>query len=753
MAVRLHLKIGLVPVADRLATSPDAILHHEPTIGATSRSKGNLYGIVTVRPGSVGRAADAAALVAETIRERYYYDESAGIPICLEKAIRAANQQLRHGREGHGLESGAIGAVIAVVRGHELYVATIGDADAFLVRQARLLTLPDEERGSGLPNPVDPHVDVWRGEIAVGDSLLLVSRNVTRAVGSEEFKNALVTLHPQSAVEHLHHLFVAGGTEGSDALVALEASEVPAIRAEHRLVPVRPAEPLAGAPERSPIPLADPVAAAASAVGSGARAAREAAGGLLAALIDRLMGLLPRRRARYRRITPLASRRDSQRRAGFAALSFVGLVAALGIGLWVVSGALPGKDDAINEVNAGDQALRAARDRVSQVFDNGDLVTANRTKALQLLRQAWAELATAERLNVAASTIRPLRLTVSDGLDRLYDVRQAATSVLLDLSAELSPDADIIDMIRGPDGAAYLVDRTTAALYRVDLSTGAASALVKKGDGAGDGIGEPWLVTLGGPDVFILDRGAALWRWRPSDSAGRGTLAHLRLGVETALGDDVRDLATYARNADSGLYFLYVVDPSSEQILRYPPAADGRGFPADPNDYLAASADVSAVRQLLIDGDVYVLGGEGLTRYQTGRADDFTLALPPDDDDLRPGHDYRLMAASPLRREGSIWVWDAQHERVLAFAKIGGDYLEQYVAGPKSLPFRGLRGAFVVDRGEELAPVLIWADATRVFATPLEPTPDPGASPSPGGSASPGTSASPDASPTVTPAP
>jgi hypothetical protein len=753
MAVRLHLKIGLVPAGDRLTSSPDAVLHHEPSIGATSRSKGNLYGIVTVRPGSGGRAADAAALVAETIRERYYYDESAGIPICLEKAIRTANQQLRHGREGHGLESGSLGAVIAVVRGHELYVATIGDADAYLVRQARLLTLPEEERGAGLPSAADPRVDVWRGEIAVGDSLLLVSRNVTRTVGVEEFKNALVTLHPQSAVEHLHHLFAAAAAEGSDALLALEVAEVPVTRAEHRLVPVRPAEPLAGVRDRSPIPLADPVAAAASAVGSRARDAREAAGGALAALVERITDLLPRRRARYRRITPLASRRDSQRRAGVAALSFVGLVAALGIGLWVLGGALPGKDEQITDVNAGEQALQAARGRISQVFDNGDLVTGNKSKALLLLRQAWTELGKAEGLGVAAATIRPLRTRVAGGLDRIYAVRLAATSVVLDLTTELSPKADIVDMVRGPDGAAYVVDRATASIFRVDLSTGDGSVVVTKGDGAGDGIGEPWLLALGGPDVFILDRDAALWRWRPSDAEGRGTLARLRLGGDTSLGDDVRDMATYARNADSGLYFLYVVDPSSRQILRYPPAADGSGFPAAPNDYLAAATDVSGFRQLFIDGDAYVLGSDVLTRYQSGRADDFALALPPDGDDLRPGHDYRLMAALPARREGRIWVWDAEHERVLAFSKLSGDYLEQFVAESGGPPLRGVRAMFVVDRGAEKAPVLVWADPGRLLATPLEQAPEPGASPSPAGSGSPGASAPPAASPSKSPVP
>src|SRR3972149_203198 len=80
MAVRLHLKIGLVPAGDRLASSPDAVLHHEPSIGATSRSKGNLYGIVTVRPGSGGRAGDAAALAADTNRGGHHTDEAARCP-------------------------------------------------------------------------------------------------------------------------------------------------------------------------------------------------------------------------------------------------------------------------------------------------------------------------------------------------------------------------------------------------------------------------------------------------------------------------------------------------------------------------------------------------------------------------------------------------------------------------------------------------------------------------------------------------
>jgi hypothetical protein len=741
MAVRLHLKIGIVPGSDRLATSPDAVIHREPKTGSAIRSKGNLYGLVCARPGSAGRVAEAAAAVAVAITERYYYDESAGIPVCLQKAVLAANQQLRQGRDGGGIPPGSLGVCVAVVRGHELYVATIGDADAYLVRQARLMVLPDEDRGDGLPASGDPRVDVWRGEIAVGDSLLLVAGNVTRVVGAEEYKNALVTLHPQSAAEHLHHVFVAGGGDGSDTILALEAGETPATHAEHRLVPVRPAEPLAGQPTRSPIPLADPLANAATAIGERAHDARTSIAGAFSAAVGHLFDSLPRQNARYRRITPLASRRDSQRRAGVAVLSLLGFFVAVGFGLWILGGALPGQDGRIDDVNAGEEALAVAQREIGQVFD-GDLIAADETRALALLRQAWTDLEKAADLGVAAGTLAPLRTKVSDGLDILYRVRVVPSSVVVDLFAD-SPNADVRGVVHGPDGAAYLLDHSLSSVVRVDLASGASSLVVTKGDkdAAGNKMGEPWLLAIAGPEVFILDVDADLWRWRPSDAKGNGTLAHLRLGGETALGDDVRGMATYARSTASGLYFLYVIDPSSKQVLRFPPAADGSGYPAAPSGYLAAPTEVDAFRQIFIDGDVYLLGSDGVVRFQQGLINSFRLAAPPDADDLRLGHDYRYMAASPVSGEGRLWLWDADHARVLAFAKTTGEYLEQYVAATGTATLDGLRGMFVVE-GAGAAPVLYWTDGTRLLSTRLASPGTPDATPSPAATATPKTSPS-----------
>ena len=283
MAVRLQMKLGVIAEPDRSPNSPDTVVVVEPTIGAIARSKGHLYLIVTSTIASA-RAQEATQLAAETIRGEYYYDESAGIRVCIEKAIASANKRLNHQRERLGLHgtgaNGPIGIGIAVVRGNELYVATIGPAEAYLIRQARLSTLPDPHRERGLPTG-DLEPDVWRGEISVGDSLVLVSPNVMTRLGPDELKDAMVTLHPQPAMEHLHHRFIAADGNGSDAMIAFEATEVAATHRSRTLVPVRPAEPLAGAPDRSPIPLADNVTGGVAAVQASAGRARDAAGGVV----------------------------------------------------------------------------------------------------------------------------------------------------------------------------------------------------------------------------------------------------------------------------------------------------------------------------------------------------------------------------------------------------------------------------------------------------------------------------------------
>ena len=408
MPARLQLKLGAVTDQDRLPDSPDTIVVVEPSVGSVGRTKGNLYLLVTSTvPGN--RAREATRMVADTIRNEYYYDESAGIRQCLTKVLGVANKRLAHQRDKYGLAqaadgAGPIGVAVAVVRGRELYVATVGPAEAYLIRQARLSTLPDPNRERGLPaEGLEP--EVWRGELQVGDSLSLVSANVMGRIGSDALKDALVTLHPQSAIEHLHARFVAADGKGSDGAFAFEASEVGATYKARSLVPVRPAEPLAGAPDKGPIPLADSAVGAAAAVGVGAARARDAAGSGFGRFVWRIQDLLPRRKPGSRKVTAATSRMETQRRAAVALLAFIAVAGGLVLGVYAVAGQ-QSPTEPLRSLSVAQRAFQEAEEAAASVSGPGvDLIADDPSKALELLTAAYDKLDEAQAAGYPAAEV------------------------------------------------------------------------------------------------------------------------------------------------------------------------------------------------------------------------------------------------------------------------------------------------------------------------------------------------------------
>ena len=480
MAVRLQLKLGAVTEQDQLADSPDAIVVVEPSVGSVARSKGNLYLLVSSRL-TGNRAREATRMVADTIRNEYYYDESAGIRQCLVKVLGVANKRLAHQKDRYGMghaadDGGPVGVAVAVVRGRELYVATVGPAEAYLIRQARLSTLPDPNRDRGLPvEELEP--EVWRGELSVGDSLCLVSANIVAKIGTDALKDALVTLHPQSAIEHLHARFVAADGKGSDGALAFEANEVGATYKSKSLVPVRPAEPLAGAPDKSPIPLADTVTSGAAAIGAGATRAKSAAGNGFQRAIWRIQDLLPRRKTGARKVTGTASRMETQRRAAVALLAFVVVAGALGLGVYAVGGQ-PQRLDAIKSLTAAETAFDAAKADLAGVSGPGvDLINDDPKRALELLNHAYQQLDLAENAGYPIEQIAPLRATALSGLDRIYQVTSIKSSPLYTFPKD--KPVQLAGLVRGSDGAPYVLDTASKTVWRIDLAKKTATAVLQ----------------------------------------------------------------------------------------------------------------------------------------------------------------------------------------------------------------------------------------------------------------------------------
>jgi hypothetical protein len=743
MASRLALKYGVVAEEDRLSNSSDAIIVTEPATGSKTRTKGSLYLIVASKAVG-GRTRDACRLVADTIRREYYYDESAGISIVLEKAVRAANRKLRQSREGGNVAAYSIGIAAAVVRGGELYVGTAGDANAYLIRAARLL-MPEHQSGVGLPAADNLRLGVWRGDFAVGDSLVLASRNLVEVVGTEELKNAVVTLHPQSAVEHLHHLFVAAGGEGSDAVLALEATEVALSRVEHRLVPVVPAEPLAGEPERSPIPLADQVAGMAVAVRTRAGAARSGVGDGIAGVIGRVLDVMPRRRTTYRRIRTTDTN-ESRRRASIAAFALVAVVVVLGALVWFLG---PFRTETpTNTTPDAQAALSDATVKTNEVLGPGNMISTDPTHAQTLLQQAWDDLSAAKG-GVTAAAWNAVNARVSSALDQLF-----GTTPLTGKRFYAAPAGEEVSaLVMGPDNAAYAIVGTS--VVRVDPNTGSAATIIQTGSGSGQGIAQPRLLARGGPDLLIVDVRGSLWRWRPSDTQGGGTLGDVRLAGDQTWGPDVVDVETFVINPDQGLYRLYVPYPEQQQILRYEPTADGSGFSAPAPYFVGSTEPVASFKQLMIDGDVYALTEPALKRYFNGRDSGFSLDPAPDDKNLRPGHVYGLVDATGTKGSGELFVWDRQWSRIVVYDKVEGSYVDQYIAPAGAPPLSDLHGMYVIDRGVTQPTVLVWARADGLYQAPLVPpslpSASPGASSPPSGGPSPRASGLPSGLPSVVP--
>jgi hypothetical protein len=752
MAVRLQMKLGYAADSARPPGSPDAILSEEPTIGSVVRSKGSLYLVVTART-TGAKVAEATRMVAEAIRDAYYYDESAGIVVCLEKAIRAANKKILHQRDRLGGDkgdeaNGPLGVGLAVVRGNELYVVTVGPAEAYLVRQARLSTLPDPNRARGLPsNVLEP--SVWRGEINVGDSLVIASENLVAKLGPDDLKDAVLTLHPQSAMEQVHARFIAAGGSGSDAAIAIEATEVSATSRQRRLVPVHAPEPLAGTPDRSPIPLADSVSDAASSIQETAGRATAAAGGAVGRGFGSILDRLPRRRQAQRTVTPASSRLETQRRAAIAVLAFVALALVLVFATSVVS-FFKGTPGTLTSITAAQRAFEAAQGDLAQVNGNGvNLVSNDRNRAQQLLNDAWQQLTAAEAAGISTSVTAPLRAQARAGLNELYHMLTVNSTQAFSFANATTP-VDLQALVLGPDGAPYVLDGASKSVYRIDLKGGHAVVIAHQGEVVGGlKMDIPEFITEGGPDLLILDAKNVLWRWRPADTTGRGTLVRVIVRNSSSWGADIRGIGTFLRNANQGLYNLYVIDPSERNIVVYTPALDG-SFPASSTGRLANPQDLSTVDSMLIDGDIYITEGGTLSRFIDGASQGWKSG-DPGDEILRSAPKYTLLTTATARDTGLVYSYDQANQRIVAIDKDTGNIVEQYQLAGTDTSWSDLRGIAVVPGTNGGPASMYWLDKNRLMSSVLVALPTVGASPSAKPSPSPSASPKPTKKPTPKP--
>jgi hypothetical protein len=429
-----------------------------------------------------------------------------------------------------------------------------------------------------------------------------------------------------------------------------------------------------------------------------------------------------------------------QRRAAMALLSLVIVVGGLGAAVFMLSGKqLTGP--AIASLDTAQGALAKARANLARVFGPGiDLVATDRRLAQQLLSEAYTSLESASR-SIPAATITPLRNQVVDGLDRLFSMADATDETLFTFPG--NPAKDLRAIVEGPvgDGSPFVLDAATSSVYRIDLKNGKATAIFREGNSAtGRKEAAPKLLAVGGRDLLILDEKNVVWRWRPANTSGKGTLNRFPSGVSgsSEWGSDVIAIGTFIRDSEANLYNFYVIDESAQQILRYSPAADGGGFPGTPTRWLSAARDVSGITSLYIDGDIWLADGGQVLRVVNGNPAGWD-ATAPGDEILRKAPDYSVISSGAERRIGTLYGFDDANDRIVALSKVNGAFLGQFrleVDGKDG--WTDLRG-FYVDPGQGDEPdSIVWISKTGIHRSVLQPPTAPGASPGPSEGASPG---------------
>ncbi len=285
-----------------------------------------------------------------------------------------------------------------------------------------------------------------------------------------------------------------------------------------------------------------------------------------------------------------------------------------------------------------------------------------------------------------------------------------------------------------------------SSVYRVDTKRDKLWEVVKTGDGPAsrEGIATPRLLAAQADDLLIVDARGDLWRWKQYDDKATGKLLRRSTPGEQVWGSDVLDIGTLMVSRLRGSYNLYVLDPSLNEILRYQPTQDGAQYMAPDNYLTTADENVTDFLRLYIDTNVYALTPSNVVKHSGGRPQNFDLATPPDNGDLRPGHKYRLIDGTGIPATGRLYVYDEKWDRILVFLKSDGSYVEQWSTKGAGLPsMADIRGMYVTQasasKGQTPPARLTWATPNGIFKSTLTPVvaQAPAASPAPGAAATP----------------
>jgi serine/threonine protein phosphatase PrpC len=239
----------------------DDLGHWVPSDPEEAQRKGYLY---IVADGMGGHLAGdrASELAVSIITKTYYEDPSLDIGDSLHYAIETTNARIHEEATERTKAGMGTTVVCAVVRGHEVYIAHVGDSRAYLARGQAMQRLTEDHSWvedqvrAGIINQEDARthpqrniitrslgsrpeveVDTQRRIIQEGDVILLCSDGLSGPVADEEIQEAILSYEPQEACDKLIGRANENGGPDNVTAIAVRIDEV--VTTPPELVPER----------------------------------------------------------------------------------------------------------------------------------------------------------------------------------------------------------------------------------------------------------------------------------------------------------------------------------------------------------------------------------------------------------------------------------------------------------------------------------------------------------------------------------
>ncbi len=259
----LHLEVGATSeTGPSRELNEDYVDYYLPSNPDQMRSKGALFAVADGMGGYLaGEVASKEAV--GRVMEEYYANASPDPGEGLIRAISAANKGV-HARASTDASKSGMGTtlVAAVITGAKVYVANVGDSRAYQINRETFTQIThdhswvQEQLDAGMltPEQAQKHpqrnlitralgrrqtvkADLFEGELAAGDSILLCTDGVHGPLGGEQMARTIRSVPPsQAAAQLVAQAGAKGGTDNASALIVRLAQAKP--RAVEKVQPV-----------------------------------------------------------------------------------------------------------------------------------------------------------------------------------------------------------------------------------------------------------------------------------------------------------------------------------------------------------------------------------------------------------------------------------------------------------------------------------------------------------------------------------